>query len=273
SLPGLKVDAAGAVAMVGVHVGIAQLTLRRHWRTPLGVAPASLAGMGSLLVGTHLTVLPDHFAGVSSLGVALALSLADVHDSPVSFHLQTVGTGTGRLSADPRISTLPLEPHRVTVAIGSAEAGTDVEQAFEVCATVDDMDPELVPPLMSSLRESGALDAWWSPAVTRGGRPAVTLHALCAAERLAAVRGTILRESTTIGLRYHAVTRHVLPRATRSVETDAGVVAIKESTLPDGTVRWKAELEDCRRVALAAGLTVAQVRELVRKSLDARSTS
>ena len=260
-----------AVALAGVHVGAALLSLDRHWRTPLSFNPKGIAEAAGVLAGSEVVIRTDRPVQVSLVGAALACSLATVASHPVRLRLRGVGVGIGHPGDD--VKETDRVASCVTVSIATALDELPLEHAFEICATVDDMDPELIPPVVSSLRESGALDAWWSPAVTRGGRPGVTIHALSSAADVASVCHALLHETTTIGVRFHEVLRHVLPRSHRTVSTEVGEVAIKETVLPDGMIRWKAELGDCLQAARAKGLTVEEVRAMVRRAMEGRSRS
>jgi hypothetical protein len=83
------------------------------------------------------------------------------------------------------------------------------------------------------------------------GRPGTRIEVLCApaeADRLARL---LLMESTTIGVRRHAVSRRSLPREMREVRVGEEVVRLKVVTLPDGSTRAKPEFDDVRRVAAA----------------------
>lgn len=266
--PEATVEVADAVAMAGVHVGAHLLGLRYQWRTPVAASPAQIPCLASVLSGEDVTIRVDRAVEVSRIGVALARTLASVPALPVTLRLDTAGIGIGAGVGSG--GTTGERASHVVVTLGSAAQET--ERVFEAQTTVDDMDPELLPPLLESLREGGALDAWWSPAVTKGGRPGVTVHLLCQADLLDRLSTRLFRESTTIGLRFHEVHRRVLQRTQRTVNIEAGAIRIKETALPDGGVRWKAELGDCLRAARESGLTVNQVRGLVRRAVEAGST-
>lgn len=267
--PDTAVNASEAVALVGVCIAAQMLTLTRQWRTPLAVNPAHVPQFAALLAGQAITIRSDRAVGVSLPGIVGAVSMAAHVAAWVPLCMRSVGVGLGEEPAEPSHAT-PSD--RVTVTIGN-ESSLGTATVFEVCATVDDMDPELIPPALSSLRDAGALEAWWAPVVTRGGRPGVTIHVLCGAERLGALSDAVFRQTTTIGLRFHEVHRHTLPRAERTVHIDSGDIRIKEVTLPDGTVRWKPEFGDCARAARATGLTIDDIREAVRRSREGHSRS
>jgi uncharacterized protein (DUF111 family) len=75
-------------------------------------------------------------------------------------------------------------------------------------------------------------------------------------DRLSAV---ILRDTSTIGVRSHPVSRLTLPRRRHTVATAYGAIDVKIVTLPDGSTRAAPEYEDCRRVARERGVPLALV--------------
>jgi uncharacterized protein (DUF111 family) len=90
-------------------------------------------------------------------------------------------------------------------------------------------------------------------------RPGHLLGALVDGGLREAVVDTVLRESTSLGVRYHRVERHALERDWVEVETPWGKVRVKRG-LRDGVVlNAHPEFDDCRRVAEAAGVPVKQV--------------
>ncbi len=140
------------------------------------------------------------------------------------------------------------------------------EEAVMIEASIDDLEPELFSDAVEALREAGALDVTLSPLIMKQGRPGTLVQALARPEDAGRVADVLLCTTTTIGVRLHPVTRVVLPRAIRSVETSFGSVRVKVVTLPDGRVRMKPEHADCARLARAAGVTVAEVRAAALRS-------
>ena len=89
------------------------------------------------------------------------------------------------------------------------------------------MNPELCEPLLEALFAAGAVDAWFTPIVMKKSRPALTVAALCAPAARDAVAAAILRESTTIGVRFSTRQRTILPRHFVEVDTPWGKVPVK----------------------------------------------
>jgi uncharacterized protein (DUF111 family) len=69
----------------------------------------------------------------------------------------------------------------------------------------------------------------------------------------------ILRETTTLGVRVHAVRRHAAERRLDAVDTPYGRVVVKLKLLDGSVVAAMPEFESVRQVAAAAHTTVAAV--------------
>jgi uncharacterized protein (DUF111 family) len=144
----------------------------------------------------------------------------------------------------------------VVLAPGTAGAG---ETVWQVDANIDDMSPELAGPASDALFAAGALDVWWTPITMKKGRPALTLSALVEAERRDAVIATMLRETTTIGVRFAELHRTVLTRRMVEVETRYGRIPVKVAFDGDVVRNAAPEYEACAKAARVHGVPVKLV--------------
>ncbi len=189
---------------------------------------------------------------VTPTGAAIVAALARSDDAP-EMTIDAVGYGAGdRVLAD--------RPNVLRIAIGRAVApapGHDDVVVLET--TIDDSSPQLFEHVIDRLLAAGAKDVFLVPVVMKKSRPAVMLRVLAAPadrDRLAAI---VFVETSTIGLRYTTWSRFVLPRDETTVDTPWGRVRVKVATAPDGTRNVAPEYEDCRRVALDAGVPLKRV--------------
>ena len=128
-----------------------------------------------------------------------------------------------------------------------------------LAADIDDMAGEYVAAAADGLRAAGALDVVQLGTTMKKGRPGVRLEVLARpgdADRLEAL---MLATTTTIGVRRSVVERRALPRRTRAVSVLGHRIVIKESTLPDQTVRTKPEFDDVQRAADATGCPAGDI--------------
>jgi uncharacterized protein (TIGR00299 family) protein len=141
-----------------------------------------------------------------------------------------------------------VEPHQheprpdpAAVDANVLAAGQPIEVADGVAVTaelvleanVDDLDPRVWPSVLAALLAAGAADVWLTPILMKKGRPAHTLRALVAPGSLPAVRATIFRHTSTLGLREIPVRKHALTRSMRAVEVAGHLVRVKVSPGPD----------------------------------------
>ena len=74
------------------------------------------------------------------------------------------------------------------------------------------------------------------------------------------LRDLLIRETTTIGLRWRLENKHSLAREFRTVETRWGAVRIKIARWPAGEeANASPEYEDCRALAVQHGVPLKQV--------------
>ncbi|MBK7197819.1 MAG: DUF111 family protein [Myxococcales bacterium] len=157
-----------------------------------------------------------------------------------------VGWGAGDMDLRDRPNVV-----RVTVV---APRGHAADELWRVEANLDDQSPEIAAHAIDHALAAGAVDAWFAPITMKKGRPALAFAALVPAAARAAVVAALLRETSTIGVRFDRVERTVLARATVVVDTAYGPIPIKVARDVDGTVRNAAPEHDaCAAAAQAAG--------------------
>ena len=100
----------------------------------------------------------------------------------------------------------------------------------------------------------GAWDVYRTPVQMKKGRTGVQLTVLSSPDLLPALRELLLRETTTIGLRWRMENKLALAREFADVETAWGKVRIKIARWPSGEVaNASPEYEVCRTSARQHG--------------------
>ena len=197
--------------------------------------------------------VPVRFEGVGELttptGAALLKVLTSIGQPP-DFIVERVGYGVGTKDFKDR-------PNVLRASLGRAE--DKAEGLWVLEANMDDSTPQLLGYLVERLLAVGALDAWVTPAVMKKGRPGHLLSVMVEGGKREVVMDVVLRESTTLGVRFHRVERQALERDWVEVETPWGRVRVKRGLRGGEVLNAHPEFEDCRRVAEAAGVPVKQV--------------
>jgi uncharacterized protein (TIGR00299 family) protein len=260
------VCAAAGCEALGREVGIA-----RWLSSPLNVgsgtvkcehgtlpvpAPATLALLGSA---------PVYAAGpqmerVTPTGAAL-LRMLDVAYGPLpAMRVAARGYGAGGRDT-------PGEPNLLRLLVGEADDNVAGETAgsekIAITETViDDSTPQLLAYVSELLLEAGAWDVYRAAVQMKKGRTGVQLTVLSSPELAPALRELLLRETTTIGLRWRFENKMALMREFAEVETRWGKVPIKIARWSSGVVaNASPEYEDCRTLARDHAVPLKQVMQ------------
>jgi len=252
------------------------------WLAPSGVTCASVAMGHGTLKSAHgvlpvpapaaLEVLREAGGVMTDGGLArelctptgaaiLAASVTSWTAAPTGRAL-AVGWGAGDLD-------FPDRPN-VVRAVLSEPITTRSETVWQIEANIDDMTGELCAAAAEAILAAGALDAWWTPITMKKGRPALVLAALATPAQRDAVVAAILRETTTIGVRFIAYDRVALARETMEVATPYGAITMKIAKDGDVVRNAAPEYEACAAAARAHGVPVKQVYAAAQAAYAAR---
>lgn len=193
----------------------------------------------------------------------LAAAVTDWRPAP-SGRVVAVGWGAGDMELADRANVV-----RAVIMARAPHGATASDGVWQIDANLDDMSPELCTPAADALFTAGALDVWWTPITMKKGRPALLLSALVAEARRDDVVGAMLRETSTIGVRYAKLERTVLERRIVEVATRFGAVAIKQALDGDRVVNAAPEYESCAAAARRAGVPVKAVYAAALAAYDA----
>ena len=141
----------------------------------------------------------------------------------------------------------------VRVMIGEGTGAPQSTTVSVIEANIDDASPQVIGWATEKLLEAGALDAVVISAQMKKNRPGVLLQVIAPTEKREELIALILRETTTLGVRFYSAERRVQAREWIEVTTTHGVVRMK--TAPDG---FAPEYEDARTIATATGLPLKQ---------------
>ncbi len=191
---------------------------------------------------------------VTPTGAAIATTLASF-ERP-AMYVERVAYGAG--GRDPE-----GWPNALRLWVG--EASKSAPAMLLVETNIDDMNPELYEYVQQKLFAAGAADVWLQSVQMKKNRPGVLLSALCPPEREDAIAATLLRETSTLGVRVSAVRRHEAAREILEFESSLGPAAVKVKRLPGEAPRVAPEYEACRRLAEARGMALAEVYRLVER--------
>lgn len=245
-------------------------------RSAHGVIPVPAPASLELLRG-----FPTRAEGTSELvtptGAAILAALATPGRAP-EITPESVGYGAGdrELADRPNLLRVVIGRRRPAAASASPEqatfagVGAVLDEMVVLEANIDDMSPQLFEPAVEALFAAGARDVTLAPLVMKKGRPGTLVQVIAAPSDRERLAGILLRETSTIGVRSHPVSRITLPRTMRTVQTPYGAVTVKVVTLPDGGERAAPEYEDCRRLARERGVPVHTVHTAALRATEER---
>lgn len=188
---------------------------------------------------------------VTPTGAAIVAALGQ-SGLPAGFRIERVGYGAGS-------RTLADRPNLLRLVLGETPSSADQAALVVIEANIDDSNPEIYGHVFDILLAAGAKDVWLQQVLMKKGRPGVVLSVLCEAGMRDILAGLVLRETSSIGVRFRGVDRIEAPRSERIVDTEFGPITVKISRAPDGTVNVAPEYEVCRKVALAKNVALKSV--------------
>jgi uncharacterized protein (TIGR00299 family) protein len=217
-------------------------------------APAALALMNGK---------PIYSTGVEKelltpTGAALLSTLGSEFGSFPVMRVEKIGYGAGR-------DDLP-HPNVLRLMIGTAEEVRGQEKVVVVETNIDDMNPQFYDYIMERLLKIGTKEVFLTPVLMKKGRPATLLTVICSSEKLPEVTGFLLKETTTIGLRWHEDDRVKAEREIVTLKTKYGKIPFKIARWNGEVINVSPEYEDCKRKALEKGIPLKDVFEEARKA-------
>lgn len=265
--------------VVGVAAAVHDLGVGRTTITPVGLGTGSVdtahgrmsvpvpAVLQLLADGSLVAATDDGLVGecATPTGIALLGALAREVVGVPSGQVYAVGVGAGARDTPGRANVVRVVLHEGVAGRDQGrgqEQGQEDEQGrideheqtlVELAATVDDLDPRVWPSVIEAALEAGALDAWLVPVHMKKGRPGVVVHVLAEPHLRRGLTELLVRHTSTLGVRWHPVTRAALGREWREVEVFGGTVRVKLGLLGAQVVTATPEFEDARAVAEASG--------------------
>jgi uncharacterized protein (DUF111 family) len=118
---------------------------------------------------------------------------------------------------------------------------------------------------MEKLLAMGVLEVFVTPIMMKKNRPATLLTVISVAEKLPSVTAFLLRETTTLGLRWREEERSRTDREIISLQTRYGKIRFKLARWEGRMVNLAPEYEDCKRLALKKRVPLKEVFEEARK--------
>jgi pyridinium-3,5-bisthiocarboxylic acid mononucleotide nickel chelatase len=249
------------------HLGVGDLMVsalpagRGFARSQHGIIPVPAPATAELLKGFPVRLGDGAAEMVTPTGAAVVRALARPAEIPLTFEIEKIGYGAGSRELEDR-------PNVLRMMIGRERTALDTDEMIEIAANIDDLSPQVYDHVMERLFAAGARDVTLTPTLMKKGRPAIVLGVLGPAAHRDEMARVVFDETSTIGLRFHPVSRLKLHREIREVETQWGKVRVKLSGGhgDHAPMTVSPEYDDCRRIAVEHKVPLRTVIEQAREA-------
>ncbi len=163
---------------------------------------------------------------ITPTGAAIIAALKPEYALPHQYRILKTGLGAGKRAYE-RPSL--LRASLIETAAGDSER----DEVVELSTNIDDSTAEMLGFALERLYAAGALEAWFSPVFMKKNRPAYILSVLCRPQQQRLLENVIFEHTTSIGVRSRLVTRRILKREIREVQTPFGSAKVKVCQVPD----------------------------------------
>ena len=253
------------IDVVGAVCGLELLKIEAVFCSPLHVGTGTVeCAHGTLPVPAPATAelikgLPVYSTGVAGelltpTGAAILTTLATDFGPMPAIKIRKIGYGAG--TAEPSI------PNLLRAVIGETAqevAEYDMEQAAVIETNIDDMTPQIYDHLIQRLLQLGVLDVFLTQVQMKKNRPGTLVTVICPQDMVGEVSDMLMRETTTIGLRWRIDNRIKAQRAIKEIRITYGTVRIKVARVGDKIINIAPEYEDCKRLAIERNVPLKDV--------------
>jgi uncharacterized protein (TIGR00299 family) protein len=212
-------------------------------------APATLA----LMKGK-----PIYSSGVdrellTPTGAAILTTLGSRFGALPTLQVEAIGYGAGR-------DDLP-HPNLLRLILGTKTMPSGKEKVMIVETNIDDMNPQFYDYIMERLLAMGVQEVFLTPVLMKKNRPATLITVICSVEKMPSVAEFLLRETTTLGLRWREEEREKALREILTLRTKHGKIRFKLARWEGKPINLAPEYDDCKRLALSGRVPLKEVFE------------
>lgn len=244
--------------IVGICLALDLLAIDKIYCSPIntgsgtvntehGILPVPAPATAKLLRNKPVYARGPALELTTPTGAAVVAALAEGFGPMPAMKIAAIGYGAGDHDFKEHANVVRVMTGELT---GASESTT----VSVIEANIDDASPQVIAYALERLLEAGALDALVIPAQMKKGRPGVIVQIVAAPEKREELMAILLRETTTLGVRFHTAERRVQPREITVLESPRGPIRIKSG--PGG---FAPEYEDARKIALESGLPLRRI--------------
>jgi len=257
AVSGLSLLGIEAVYCSALHLGSGTVTCAH------GILPVPAPATIELVKGIPVYATETQGELLTPTGAAILTTLARGFGSLPALTIENSGYGAGM--ANPEI------PNLLRVVIGNAAFDMndcEMDQVAVLETAIDDMNPQIYDYVIQQALGLGALDIYLNPIQMKKNRPGVLLTLMCKPGDLQRFSRFILKETTSIGLRWRFENRIKTGRNIREISTSLGTVRVKTARIQDDIIHQSPEFEDCKAIALKRNIPLKAVIATVSREIS-----
>ena len=198
-------------------------------------------------------------------GATIIKANVDVFEEQPSLKIEKIGYGIGHKDFS--------IPNVLRVFLGEVEEKTAKDEEVVLETNIDDMSPEILAYVQERLFAVGVKDVYTTAITTKKNRLGVKLSVLVSPKKEEDAKMVIFKETSSIGLRRYGVEKIALQREIRTIVTSYGAVDVKCTFLEGKPLKYKAEYEQCKALALKQSVPLRSVYESVSQAMGEENVS
>ena len=228
-------------------------------KTAHGILPVPAPATVVILKNTPVYSSDVPYELTTPTGAVILKSLSKGFGPMPCFKYEKTGVGAGSRDIKNR-------PNVLRIFVGKMNGWSQDEVVTVIETNIDDMNPQIYEYLIDELFSKGALDVYLTQVIMKKTRPAVKLSVICSCYKKDELTGVILKETTSIGVRYFETQRVIMDREIREFPSKYGKVRVKTSVCGRELIKSSPEFEDCKKIAQETSRPLREIIDAVGRS-------
>ncbi len=231
-----------------------------------GTLPIPVPAVANIVSEHHLNLRMTAVEGelTTPTGAATIAAIKTFDKLPENFRIQKIGIGAGKRDYNcPGI----LRAMLIQADENDNFKNSDKDKLYKLETNLDDCTSECLGFVMEQLFNLGCNDVYFKSIYMKKNRPAYELNVLVCEDKVLKAQELIFNHTTSIGIRSYPVSRAILKRECKVIESDLGDIRVKECILPNGKKRTYLEYEIVKELALKLQKPYQEMVEIIKSKL------
>lgn len=241
------------IDLVGCAIGFDFFRFKEIFASPLPIHRCYTPDVVEALKGIPLENSQIAKRRVTITGITVLKTVVSHFGESPLHKIEKTGIGLGDMEIEKKSNALQLW-------IGEGFKALMIE------ANIDDMNPQWFDHLFEILFKIGVVDVFLEPIQMKKNRPGTLLKVIAPSDLKDKVIAVILKETTTLGVRYFPLERKILSRELKIISTRFGNIPVKKAV--DGELKiekWIPEYDFCKKIAQQKKIPIYEVYETIQR--------